>query len=380
MATGRGQAVKDPQQPGLTYFKAHLGDPFGTLIIDRLSLSPLRLALIFLVAALVVDLISFVLVGDDVIRLSGWKDTWAYVVYLYVIFPAIIGAYVWICSAVAELVSGLRESQAVVASDEALDHFVKDRPGSLQALYNHPVWSIASLIVVAPLAVYYALVYTRGWPAVAILLRGLKVLVLYVPGWYAICQIVARHGVTIWGLRQVFRRFEVAPHPLHPDRCGGLRAINNYAVGFTYIIAVAGIGVGLMSYVTVHRSGALAPDTAIWLGIYGIVALFGFFLPPWTAHAAMAEAKRKLLMDISQQFQEAYAKTTASLQGGTGELKEHVERIESLHSLYQLTDSFTVWPFDTATLRRFAVTVTVPLVPLLTELVVDIGGTLLRSR
>jgi hypothetical protein len=364
----------------LTYFKAYLGDPFGTLIIDRLSLSPLRLALLFMVAALVVDLISFALVGDDVIRLSGWKDTWAYVAYLYVIFPAIIGAYVWICLAAAELFSGLRQSQAIVASDEALDRLVKDRPGSLQALYNHSAWSIASFIVVAALAVYYALIYTRGWPALAILLRGLKVLVLYVPGWYALCQIVARHGVTIWGLRQVFRRFEVAPHPLHPDRCGGLRAINNYAVGFTYIIAVAGIGVGLMSYVTVHRSGALAPDTAIWLGVHVVVALFGFFLPPWTAHAAMAEAKRKLLMDISQQFQQAYTQTTASLQGETGELKEHVERIKSLHGLYELTDSFTVWPFDMVTLRRFAVTVAVPLVPLLTELAVDIVEALLRSR
>lgn len=372
--------MKDPQQPRLTYFKTYLGDPFGTLVIDRLSLSPLQLALIFLVAALVVDLISFALVGDDVIRLSGWKDTWAYVVYLYVIFPVTIGAYVWISLAAAELLSGLRQSQVIVASDEELDRFVKDRSGSLQALYNHPGWSIASLVVVTALAVYYALIYTRGWSSVAALLRGLKVLALYIPGWYAVCQILARHAVTIWGLRQVFCHFEVTPHPLHPDRCGGLRAINNYAVGFTYIIAVAGIGVGLMSYVTVHRTGALAPDTAIWLGVYVVLALFSFFLPPWTAHAAMAEAKRKLLMDISQQFQQAYARTTGSLQGETGELKGHVERIESLHSLYKLTDSFTVWPFDTLTLRRFAVTVTVPLVPLLTELALHIGRALLRSR
>jgi hypothetical protein len=372
--------VKDPQQPRLAYFKTYLGDPLGTLIIDRLSLSPLQLALIFLVAALVVDLISLALVGDDVIRLSGWKDVWAYVVYLYVIFPVIIGAYVWISLAAAELFSDLRQSQVIVASDEELDRFVKGRSGSLQALYNHPGWSIASLSVVIALAVYYALIYTKGWPFMAVLLRASKVLALYVPGWYAICQILARQAVTIWGLRQVFYHFEVTPHPLHPDRCGGLRAINNYAVGFTYIIAAAGVGVGLMAYVTVHRTGVLAPDTAIWLGVYVVLALFSFFLPPWTAHAAMAEAKRKLLMDISQQFQQAYTKTTASLEGETGELKEHVERIESLHSLYELTDSFTVWPFDTVTLRRFAVTVTVPLVPLLTELAIDVGGALLRSR
>jgi hypothetical protein len=364
----------------LTYLKTYLGDPLASLVIDRLCLSPLRLALIFLAAALVVDLFSFALVGDDVIRLSGWNDMWAYMVYLYVIFPVTIGAYVWISSAAAELFSGLRQSQVIVASGEEFDRFVKGRPRSLQALYNHPGWSRASLVVITALAVYYTVIYTRGWSSVAVLLRALKVLALYVPGWYAVCQILARHAVTIWGLRQTFLRFKVTPHPLHPDRCGGLRAINNYAVGFTYIIAVAGIGVGLMAYVTVHRTGALAPDTAIWLGLYVVLALFSFFLPPWTAHAAMAEAKRKLLMDISQQFQQAYAKTTGSLEGETGELKQHVERIESLHSLYKLTDSFTVWPFDTVTLRRFAVTVTVPLVPLLTELALDIGRAVLRSR
>jgi hypothetical protein len=364
----------------LIYFKTYLGDPFATLVIDRLSLSPVQLALIFFTAALVVDLVSYALAGDDVIRLSGWSDTWAYVVYLYVIFPVIVGAYVWISFAAAELFSGLRQSQAIAASDEEWDRFVKGRPGSLQAVYNHPAWSIASLIVVAALAVYYALIYTRGWPPLALLLRALKVLVLYIPGWYALCQIVARQVVTIWGLRQVFRHYEVTPHPLHPDRCGGLRAINNYAVGFTYIIAAAGIGVGLMAYVTVHRTGVLEPDTAVWVGVYAVVALFSFFLPPWTAHAAMAEAKRKLLFDISQQFQQAYARTTASLEEETGALKERVERIESLHSLYELTDSFPVWPFDTVTLQRFAVTVLVPLVPLLMELVASAGGALFGSR
>ncbi|MBN1138917.1 MAG: hypothetical protein JXM73_20195 [Anaerolineae bacterium] len=372
--------MKDPQQPHSPYFKAYLGDPFGTLIIDQLALSPLQLALIFLAAALVVDLVSFILVGDDVIRLSGWKDIWAYVVYLYVVFPVVIGAYVWISSAAAELFFGLRQSHVIDASDEEFDTCVKARPGSLLTLYNHPGWSMASLVVVAALAVYYAFIYTRGWSAMTVLLRALKVLVLYVPGWYALCQIVARQIVTIWGLRQVFRCFEVKPQPLHPDRCGGLRAINNYAVGFTYIIAIAGVGIGLMSYVTVHRTGALAPDTAAWLGVYIVLALLSFFLPPWTAHAAMAEAKRKLLMDVSRQFQQAYAQTTACLDDKAGELKERVERIESLHKLYELTDAFTVWPFDTITLRRFALTVAVPLVPLLIELVVDIVGVTLRSR
>jgi hypothetical protein len=229
------------------------------------------------------------------------------------------------------------------------------------------------------MAVYYAAVYTIGWPPLAITLRALKVLLLYVPGWYAICQIVARQVATIVGLRRLFRRFEVAAQPLHPDRCGGLRAINAYAVRFTYVIAAAGLAVGLIAYVTLRREGALAPDVLLWIAVYVALALVCFFLPPWTAHAAMAEAKHKLLRDISAQFQRAYATMTAHLAGDPGELQATIDRIQSLHALYQLADTFPVWPFDTATLRRFVAIVSAPLAPLAIELAVSLVASLLRA-
>jgi hypothetical protein len=239
---------------------------------------------------------------------------------------------------------------------------------------------VASLIIVVLVAIYYAIIFTLGWPRMALLLRAIKVAVLYAPGWYMVCQIVAREIATIWGLRQVFRRFKVSPHPLHPDRCGGLRAINNYAVGFTYIIAAAGIGVGLMVYATIHREGALSLDMAVLFAIYVAVALLCFFLPPLTAHAAMDQAKRELLADISRQFQQDYAEATARLDSETDELGAHVAKVRNLRTLYEMTDAFPVWPFDTATLRRFVITITAPLVPAIIELAIAIGSTFLRSR
>jgi hypothetical protein len=77
-----------------TLLRAHAGDPLGILIVDRLSLSPLLAALVALAAALVVDTISFALVGTQVIELFGWADMWAYGLYLYVVFPTIVGACV----------------------------------------------------------------------------------------------------------------------------------------------------------------------------------------------------------------------------------------------------------------------------------------------
>jgi hypothetical protein len=358
------------------YLKIYLGDPLGRLV-EQLCLAPVHCAAIALGATFLVDAISYALVGGEVIALSGWTDVWAYVAYLYLVFPVIVGAYAWVVRAASRLFHGLRHSEALAASDEEYDGFVL---GALQARYNHRGWTIASVVVVTLVAVYYALVYTVGWPWLPRLLRVVKVVVLYIPGWYAVCQIVARQVVTIWGLRQVFLRFQVTPHPLHPDRCGGLRAINNYAVGFTYVIAAAGIGVGLMVYATLHRGGVLSPDMAFLTAVYLVVALLCFFLPPLTAHRAMDQAKRELLAEISKQFQHDYAQATARLGGESGELQAHVEKVQNLRTLYEMTDAFPVWPFDTATLRRFIVAVTVPLVPAIVELVIAVASAVLSAR
>jgi hypothetical protein len=344
--------------------------------VDRLALSPVLCAAIALGAALLVDVASCALVGLEVIERSGWADLWAYVAYLYVVYPVIVGAYVWVGRATSRLFESLRHSKALATTDEAYDRFAL---GPLQARYNHPGWTVASAILVALVAAYYVFSYTAGWPWLPRLLRAIKDLVIYVPGWYAICQIVAREIVTIWGLRQVFSRFQVTPHPLHPDRCGGLRAINNYAVGFTYVIAAAGIGVGLIAYSTLHNQGALSASLVALIVTYVGIALVCFFLPPLTAHRAMDEAKRKLLAEISRQFQEDYTQATARLDGEAGELQAHVEKVQNLHTLYEMTDAFPVWPFDTATLRRLAVAVLAPLVPALIELSIVVIGAILNS-
>ncbi len=93
----------------------------------------------------------------------------------------------------------------------------------------------------------------------------------------------------------------------------------------------------------------------------------------------MEKAKRRLLSEISRQFQHDYAEATAQLGSKSDELETRVEKVQHLHTLYQMTDASPVWPFDTATLRRFVVAVTVPLVPEMIELAVTIGSALLRS-
>ena len=150
--------------------KTYLSDPLSILLVDRLSLSPIHCGLIAIGIALLVDVVSYVLAGSEVVLLSGWTDTWVYVAYLYVVYPVIIGAYAWIAHAPARLFCGLRQSEALVASEVEYDRFVL---GTLQARFNHTGWTVASLGLLALLAVYYAFVYAMGWPGLARILRAI---------------------------------------------------------------------------------------------------------------------------------------------------------------------------------------------------------------
>jgi hypothetical protein len=344
--------------------------------------------LIALATYLIVDGISFALIGPDLIALNGWTDGWSYAVYSYVVAPLVATAYVWVSLAAAEMFRKLRDSDALVASEADCDEFVTV---SLRKVYTHPGWSIAALIVVTLLAVYFTVFFTFSslgaststirWSPVALTLRTVKVILLYVPGWYMVCQIVARELATIWGLWQVFRRFEVSPHPLHPDRCGGLRAINDYVVGFTYVIALTGLGVVVLSYVTWRSEGSLRSwDMVALLSVYIFIGLGCFFLPPWTAHNAMAEAKRRLLDDISQRFQHNYLEVTTGLGDEQKDWEQLIDRVQGLHTLYDLTEEFPVWPFDTRTLRRFVAAVSVPIIPLAIEVIVSLTNSVFRLR
>jgi hypothetical protein len=192
-------------------------------------------------------------------------------------------------------------------------------------------------------------------------------------GWYAVCMIVARELATIQILRNMFKRYQVKLYPLHPDRCGGLLAINEYALNFTYFIAVAGIGLSLIGYLQV-RADRFWSDTLLQfaLGSYVFLGVFCFFAPLDAAHDAMKESKERWLMEISKQFQRAYESAQRVLRASGSRLRSNVERIQQLQEIYELTDEFPVWPFDTKTLRRFGTTILTSLSPLIASLIAKV--------
>jgi hypothetical protein len=354
-------------------FRPYAGDPLSVLAIDRLRLSPALAALIMVGLTLVVDAVSFAIAGASFFRAYGWSDVWAYGIYQYVVMPLVAAAFVWVSTGAARMFERLGESDALLAPRTAYHAFLY---GPLRRAFTHPGWSAASLIVTITLAVYYTFFFTdtSTWARSVFAARAAKVLLLYIPSWYMVCQIVARQIVSTWGLFHVFDQFTVTPHPLHPDRCGGLRAIHDYAVGFGYIIALIGLGV-LVQIVTAWRTvgRTLTPDVLAMTGLYVALGVAFFFLPLWTAHTAMRNARRAMLSDIAARFQTDYAEAVAGLPAPGEDWTRRVDRLEDMRTLYQMTETFPVWPFDAGTLGRFLITFIVPLLPVFIELAVTLG-------
>jgi len=172
--------------------------------------------------------------------------------------------------------------------------------------------------------------------------------------------------LNVYSLRKVLRDKKFNLNPLHPDKCGGLRVLSEYSLKTAYLASAFGVVIGMTEY----RYISLGIIDKYWylhlsIPVYIICATICFLLPLNASHAGMKKSKEELLHNIAMQFQNDYFRTRAELKQDAAGLKNEVEKIQQLQILYEMTDKFPVWPFDVTTLRRFAATLTIPVIPIL---------------
>ena len=362
-------------------FKSYRRDPLARLIIDRLKLKPYQFALVMLgTKALFYALISalyavFYPSGVLTDFLVWARRSWAHLVFS-LIPPGIMGFYCWINIATGRLFDGLVKDRIVEANSERLHDMVLDGKGSIEEAYNRRTWVILSILVVV-LAVLLSIVRSGFREAVGaigsdIMLFNAVMLPLTALQVYTISMIVAQELTTIRSLGKLFGHTSINVRPLHPDRCGGLRRLRDFAIIFTYLIALAGLGLCLLGYLS-FQAGHLATDYYLHflLASYLILAPYCFFATLGTAHRAMKAAKESFLRNISEQFQSTYAETQKQLTSKHGKLRESLGKIEQLQTLHKLTRSFPVWPFDARSIQRFSITTAAPLLSFVVPAIID---------
>ncbi len=190
---------------------------------------------------------------------------------------------------------------------------------------------------------------------------GLAVGVLWL---YVAFMIIIRTIVSAVALDRALRPpAEVRVWPLHPDKCGGLKAINSYAMGLAYLATISGFGLAALAFNS-SRAGNLSGDWFLWflMAIYMLGAPAVFFGPLWATHAHMQRVKEEHLQTISERFQKEYKETQKVIREGSEDLSPRISKLDQLRQLYQATDAFPVWPFDLPSLRRFLLAFAAPLV------------------
>jgi hypothetical protein len=345
-------------------------DPFGNFLHRKLRMAPLTFGIIVLTLDFIVD---GYIGGHYHLFLKnpfpppppGILQDFMALVTDFIYLPLLCGLYLWAPLGTTQLFEKLLEVH-IFSRAEDFTKVIDDK----RKIYQSKAAFLFILTFALIMAVFQLGAYFDWfpWKTVGGYIDGLPEASYYrFPFWillfYTLAYLAFNVGVTIYTLRTAFRSAEIEIFPLHPDKCGGLGAISKYTTVIAFGIGTIGLVLSAATiYEIVYGELARAYPVLLGIGAYLILAPLFFFLPLGTAHETMRKAKDEELLGISQKYAQTYKGldiTTRSLE----EYDKEFANLERIKKLYEVADSFPVWPFDTRSLRRFMIIVTAPVLP-----------------
>ena len=308
---------------------------------------------------------------------AAWSfGEWPNVAIFWVALPLVFGFYPWVVRMSGSIYEQLRDDGALVNQALGIKNgCVGSAVESIKDMTCHRYWSYVALIVAV---IAQTILFTAGfgteWEKIPGIGRDIWLSVaiatpLNILAWYVITMMVGRYIATVIGLSKFFSSGLVMIRPWHPDRCGGLGTISNYALRMTWFIAACGVTVLLFAYVSFillleGDAGLIVRDPWIWFNVllYVVLAPSVFFMTLGAAHNAMRNAKRDQLQLVSDRLDAEFQEVREKIAVPDGDFPGSVTRIKGLSELYEITRSFPIWPFDLLTIRRFGAAVFAPFV------------------
>ena len=145
--------------------------------------------------------------------------------------------------------------------------------------------------------------------------------------------------------------------------------VGNYAGKTGYIIIPIGVFASVSAILEIQKETFYtAYPIHLFILIYILMSPLIFALPIWETHKAMEKKKEQELLVLADQFQQKYQSLTKSKR-----LSNERHDLEDLQKLYLLISSnYPTWPFRFENVRRFTLSVTSPLLPILLSIATDI--------
>ncbi len=154
--------------------------------------------------------------------------------------------------------------------------------------------------------------------------------------------------------------------PIHPDGCGGLKAVSH----IVQLYKPLAFSIGLVV------AGAYANDIFVFdkspfdylniLMIIGFIffCVIAFFLPLWPFSRQMRESKKRTLETISDLFLTLWTAEFGHV-NKVNYKKIDFEALQHVSALYHVADQMPVWPYDLKTVKSFMSYVIVPLITII---------------
>jgi len=349
-------STRDPEFETL----AQRHDPIARFILRHRPRLFWRAALIWLAITVVVDIPVGAQLG--VLTTTGQRiglvDDLAGLLQEFVVFPLLMAYYLWAPGGLLRAIKAL-DSEGVVNVRKADMAWVEKWLGS------RVTWLIAVGAVGFGLVLYFA--YTLSPLSQTLWLADQRFATVKLPfwilqSWAAIALIVSMIVLTgflgrIFGVDR-----KIGIEPLHPDGCGGLRPLSTFSLKLTAFIGLAGATLLLVERNYIFARGLGGTAFAVPVHVMALVLLLGgvvfFFAPLMAPHRRMEAAKVEALHRLSDRFHTVEYRTLSQLATLKSEGFAAAARdLDSMRKIYDLIDSFPVWPFDVRIFRYFAVAV-----------------------
>jgi len=242
------------------------------------------------------------------------------------------------------------------------------------------ITQIAAIALAVPLAIVTARLYMQNvnsWIATDHSLNSAGYLYVYcIALFYVVIILYVTRSVAISVfLRAVVKTAEspLSILPLHPDKCGGLRPVGRLGLRNQYTVTILGINLLLLLVIWYRDMGRAPPFSKILIAggaAYLILGPVIFMAPLLPFREAMRTAKKKWTHDFAASVRSEIDKLREKIaENKVSEVDE--KSIERLRKIGAALDELPIWPFDPATLRKFATAYFVPpvVLPLLGKLV-----------
>ena len=281
--------------------------------------------------------------------------------------PMIIAYFLWLPTATHRLFQDALSGGWLKA-----DPRVVEMLGSSQRLLNSN-WVPGISVTASFLINILVYAFWRGWLGghnptwvVAHPVLGFWRMMFSLLGFYALGVLVLSWGITVWTISRVMRADLIDVLPFDPDRAGGLGQIGRFMSNHGYFAFAAAAVIAAMYWETPIVSGG---GSRAWLGVallatlaYVVVAPLFFLLPLRSTHDAMLRHKRRYLEAISAQMMQPLERLAkAPLHGWPGDAADRA-KLQELHALRRMVESFPTWPFTVGDLRRYCGWASAPLV------------------